>query len=94
MINKIHIWWLTRQEEEIAFYLINIPTQIVLLILPAAVLNSFSNSWWEANLALFKVMVIPSVIMWIGLMFTIRWVVATLIIQHYTDAKEITLKLK
>lgn len=94
MINKIHIWWLTRQEEEIAFYLINIPAQVVLVILPSAFLVSFGNSWWEANPSLFNMMVIPSVLMWIGLMFVVRWIISTLIILHYVDPKEITLKIK
>ena len=94
IVNKIHVWWLTRQEEKIAFYLINIPAQIVLLILPGALLGTFGDSWWEADPSLFNMMVIPSVFMWIGLMFVVRWVISTLIILHYADSEEITLKIK
>lgn len=83
--NKLTVWWMCLAPEQIAFYLINTPAQILVIFIPILVLEKFGDVWWEANPGLMDAMWFPFIFGWLTLFFCVRWLISALIILYYSD---------
>lgn len=90
---RLKIWWMDQESVGRAFYLINTTTQIILILAPIAVIDTFADSWWEANPDLFNVLVLPFLFGWLASLMAARWVISTVLVWYYDTAAEIVDKI-
>ena len=78
ILRKINIWWFILSEGEKAFYFINTPMQVSLILTPALWLGSSYGTetlsrWSEANPELFGSLIFLALFFWVFLLFFTRW---------------------
>jgi len=82
---KIYIWWLIQTEAEKAFYLINTPMQIILILAFPLIVDKYANGWYLANPQLFDMLVLPALFGWVFSLFFARWVLGWVLFWYYKN---------
>jgi len=87
------MWWWTSTDEERAFYCINTPTQIILIVGPPLWMDDHGaliEQWYQNNPQLFDMLVLPILFGWVATFFVVRWLIGKTI-ELYYSYKEIDL---